>query len=225
MKKGHKRQIIALAIFLMGVAWFFLLYNAFTLPDTITLRLKNPTTTAYIELYKEKHKNVKIEQIWVPYNKISPYLKQAVVASEDDEFFDHPGFNFEAIKKAAIYDWKKKRFARGASTLTQQLARNLYLTPSKNPVRKMRELLIALKLERELSKQRILELYLNVVEWGPGIYGCEAASRHYFGKSAAGLGSADAAYLATILPNPKRLGRRSPEILTPRAETIMDRID
>lgn len=226
MKRRRRRQLIAVIIFTIGVIWFYGMYEAFTLPETITLRVKNPETTAYIERYKDLHKDAKIKQVWVPYNKISSYLKHAVLAAEDDEFFDHPGFNWEAIKKAAIYDWKKKRFARGASTITQQLARNLYLTPSKNPIRKVRELLIALKLERELSKQRILEIYLNVVEWGPGgIFGCEAAARHYFGKSASSLGMSEAAYLASILPNPKRYGRRAPENLTRRAETILNRLD
>lgn len=160
----------------------------------------------------------------MPYDKISPYLKEAVIAAEDDEFFEHRGFSWEAIKKAAVYDWKKKRFARGASTITQQLARNLYLTPSKNPIRKIREIMIALKLERELSKQRILELYLNVVEWGNGIYGCEAAARHYFNKSASNLSMSESAYLASILPSPRRLGKQTP-YLTPRAARIMNRIN
>lgn len=225
MKRRTKKQIVIVTIFLIGLSWFYGLYEMITLPDTISLKNNNPKTTAYIERYKEKHKNAKISQIWVSYNRISPSLKEAVIAAEDDEFFDHPGFNWTAIKKAAVYDWKKKRLARGASTITQQLARNLYLSPSKNPIRKFRELLIAMKLDRELSKQRILELYLNVVEWGPGIYGCEAAARHYFGKSAASLSASDSAYLASILPSPRRLGRRSPENLSPRAEQIKNRID
>ena len=225
MQKRRRRQMIGAIIFLTGLTWFYGLYAAFTLPDTISLRTKNPETTAFIELYEKNHPKVKIKQIFVPYTKISPYLKEAVLASEDDEFFDHPGFNWEAIKKAAVYDWKKKRFARGASTITMQLARNLYLSPSKNPIRKLRELLITMKLERELSKQRILELYLNVVEWGPGIYGCEAAARHYYGKSCASLTMPESAYLASILPSPRRLGRHSPDDLTPRAERILNRID
>ncbi len=223
MKKRGK-QILGVIIFLCGLAWFYAIYETFSLPDTIYLAEKNPTTTAYIERYKDKHPKVKIVQVWVPYNRISPYLKEAVVAAEDDEFFEHPGFSWDAIKRAAIYDWKKKKFARGASTITQQLARNLYLSPSKNPIRKLKELLIALKLERELSKQRILEIYLNIVEWGPGIYGCEAAARNYFNKSASALSPSDAAYLASILPSPRRLGRSSP-LLNQRAEKILHRID
>lgn len=213
-----------MTIFLCGLLWFYAVYEAISLPDTITLRAKNPATTAFIELYKRKHKDAKVKQVFIPYEKISPYLKEAVIAAEDDEFFDHPGFSWEAIKKAAIYDWKKKKFARGASTITMQLARNLYLSPSKNPVRKLRELMIALKLERELSKQRILELYLNVVEWGKGIYGCEAAARHYFSKSVSALSMSESAYLASILPSPRRYGKQPPS-LTPRAGKILNRID
>jgi len=224
MRKRRKKQIVMAVTVLMGLVWFYGLYEAFALPDTVILRTKNPTTTAFIERFKEKNPKVKIRRTWVPYNKISSYLKDAVIAAEDDEFFEHIGFNWEAIKRAARYDWKKKKLARGASTITQQLARNLYLTPSKNPFRKLKELFIALKLERELSKQRILELYLNVVEWGKGIYGCEAAAKNYFGRSCASLSASEAAYLASILPSPRKWGRRAPS-LTPRAEKIMRRID
>jgi len=225
MRKGRRRQIIITIIFLLGLGWFYAIYESITLPDTIVLKSENPTTTAYIERFKQKNPKIKIQWIWTPYNKISSNLKEAVLAAEDDEFFEHKGFNVDAIKKAAIYDWKKKKFARGASTITQQLARNLYLTPSKNPVRKLKELMISLKLERELSKQRILELYLNVVEWGKGIYGCEAAARYYFKKSAASLNVSEAAYLASILPSPRKLGKRNPYDLPPRAEKIRDIIE
>jgi monofunctional biosynthetic peptidoglycan transglycosylase len=143
-----------------------------------------------------------LEFEWVSLNRISPYLKQAVVIAEDDQFWVHRGFNWEAIKAAAKTNWRRKRLSFGASTITQQLARNLFLSPSKNPFRKLKELFIALKLERGLSKERILELYLNVIEWGDGIYGAEAAARHYFGTSAAHLGKHQAAFLAAILPRP-----------------------
>lgn len=206
--RNQKKRLFLAVLSLVGLVWFYGVYESLTLPPTLELRVKNPKTTSFIELYKDKHPDTKVQQIWVPYHKISPELKEAVVAHEDDEFFEHPGFNLGAIKKALIYDWKKKRFARGASTITQQLAKNLYLSPSKSIFRKLREILIAMKLERELSKQRILELYLNVVEWGPGIYGCEAAARYYFGVSAAELTPSQAQSLASILPNPKRLGRR-----------------
>lgn len=206
--RSAKKKFLLAVLSLVGLVWFYGVYESLTLPPTLELRVKNPKTTSFIELYKDKHPDTKVQQIWVPYHKISPELKEAVVAHEDDEFFEHPGFNLGAIKKALIYDWKKKRFARGASTITQQLAKNLYLSPSKSIFRKLREILIAMKLERELSKQRILELYLNVVEWGPGIYGCEAAAKHYFGVPAAALTPSQAQSLVSILPNPRRLGRR-----------------
>ncbi|MFA4874402.1 MAG: biosynthetic peptidoglycan transglycosylase, partial [bacterium] len=116
---------------------------------------------------------------------------------------EHPGYDINAMKRAYEYNLRKKRFARGASTITMQVARNLYLSPDKTILRKLRELIIALKLERELSKDRILEIYLNIVEWGNGIYGAEAAARHYFGKSARDLTAHEAAYLASILPRPR----------------------
>jgi monofunctional biosynthetic peptidoglycan transglycosylase len=224
MHRHKRRQIIVTILLFFGLCWLYVLYEALNLPDILPLRAGNPSTTSYMELYEKRHKAAKIKNIFIAYDKMSPYLKEAVIAAEDDQFFEHKGFSWEAIKKAAIYDWKKKKFARGASTITQQLARNLYLTPSKNPARKIKELLIALKLERELSKQRILELYLNVVEWGPGIFGCEAAANHYFSKRCSALSLPESAYLASILPSPLRLGKRAPS-LTPRATRILNRID
>ena len=149
-----------------------------------------------------------ISRKWVPLDKISKLLQQAVVIAEDDQFFTHHGVDIEAVRKAAEFNWKKKRFSRGASTLTMQLARNLYLSPIKSPWRKFHELLIALKMERELPKDRILEIYLNVAEWGNGIYGAEAAAQHYFRKSAAALGRHEAAFLAAILPRPRYYDKR-----------------
>lgn len=176
------------------------LYDTFALPYTLHLRYFNPSETSFMDYYDGK-KN--LEYKWVDLDHISPYLKQAVVLAEDDKFYKHDGYDVEAIKKAAKANWKKKRLARGASTITQQLARNLYLSKSKNPFRKLKEFLIALKLERELPKDRILELYLNVVEWGKGIYGAQAAAKHYFHHSAANLSKYESAFLAAILPNPK----------------------
>ena len=147
--------------------------------------------------------NPQIMHEWRPLSKISPYLQRAVVGAEDDLFYEHPGYDINAMKRAYEYNLRKKRFARGASTITMQVARNLYLSPDKTILRKLRELIIALKLERELSKDRILEIYLNIVEWGNGIYGAEAAARHYFGKSARDLTAHEAAYLASILPRPR----------------------
>jgi monofunctional biosynthetic peptidoglycan transglycosylase len=129
--------------------------------------------------------------------------------SEDASFYDHKGVDLYELKESLKKDWQKRKFARGASTITMQLAKNLYLSPSKDPVRKLREVALAWQLEHALSKKRIFEIYLNVVEWGDGIYGAEAASRHYFSKPASGLTVEEAAGLAALLPNPRNPGTRA----------------
>jgi monofunctional biosynthetic peptidoglycan transglycosylase len=146
----------------------------------------------------------------VPYARISSNLKRAVIVTEDSAFWQHSGLDYQQIRESMEVNLERMEFARGASTITQQLAKNLYLSPSKNPVRKVRELLIARRLETELSKQRILEIYLNVIEWGDGIYGAEAASRTYFGKGAASLGADEAALLAAAIANPRVLNPGHP---------------
>lgn len=150
-------------------------------------------------------KKYRIQQAWVPLSRISPYIKKAVLIAEDDKFWSHEGFDYEAIQKAIEKDIKLKKFKLGGSTISQQLAKNLFLSPSKNPVRKIREAVITYRMERALSKKRILELYLNVAEWGDrGIFGIEAASMHYYGKHSSELGPEEAARLAAILPNPRK---------------------
>lgn len=203
MKMSNRKIGILL---LVGILWAALLYDTFNIPDVSELAHVNPPTTAFMNEHL-LHSTGPFSHEWVPLRQISPTLPRAVIAAEDDTFFEHEGYNWAAIVKAAKYDWKKKKLARGASTLTQQLARNLYLSKSKNPFRKIKELLITLKLERELTKDRILEIYLNVVEWGPGVYGAEAASQYYFHHSANKLSASEAAFLASILPNPKKLGK------------------
>jgi monofunctional biosynthetic peptidoglycan transglycosylase len=142
--------------------------------------------------------------VWRSLDQISPHLVHAVVLSEDDRFYDHRGFDFEQIRIAIETNWKKKRYAYGGSTITQQLARTLYLTPRKNLLRKAKEAVITFWLERSMSKRRILEVYLNVIEWGPGIYGAEAASQFYFQIAAADINPDEAAALASVLPSPRR---------------------
>lgn len=178
-------------------------------PDISRLEKENPKKTAMME-YREaewaaKKKRLKVRQAWVPYSRISPYMVKAVIIAEDDKFWSHEGFDFEAISKALEKDLKARKFRAGGSTISQQLAKNLFLKPTKSPVRKVREAIITWRLERTLTKRRILELYLNVAEWGEGIFGIEAASRHHFGKPASELTSMEAARLAAVLPNPRRL--------------------
>jgi monofunctional biosynthetic peptidoglycan transglycosylase len=203
--------MIRAAFYIMGTLFLgLLLYLAsfFFFPSVAPLTKENPRKTAFME-YREKEwrragKHLALRQHWVPLGLISPYLVKAVIIAEDDKFWSHEGFDFEAIQKAVEKDLKAKKFKWGASTISQQLAKNLYLTPSKNPIRKLKEAILTWRLERTLSKKRIIELYLNVVEWGEGIFGAEAAARRYYGKPAAALGADEAARLAVVLPNPLR---------------------
>ena len=153
---------------------------------------------------REKGKPFKIYQVWVPLGRISPTLVKAVLIAEDDKFWSHEGFDYEAMQKALEKDVKAGKYKLGGSTISQQLARNLFLTPEKSLLRKAREALITWRMERVLSKKRILELYLNVAEWGEGIYGIEAASRLYYRKPASALTPEESARLAAVLPNPRK---------------------
>jgi monofunctional biosynthetic peptidoglycan transglycosylase len=148
--------------------------------------------------------------VWIPYRRISPNLKRAVLVAEDAGFWGHEGIDLVEIRKSLETDWEKGTFLRGASTITQQLAKNLYLSPTRNPFRKLRELFITRRLEHELSKTRIFELYLNEIEWGDGIYGAEAAARTYFGESAAAVGPDQAALMAGAIVNPRELNVSRP---------------
>ncbi|OGP67127.1 MAG: monofunctional biosynthetic peptidoglycan transglycosylase [Deltaproteobacteria bacterium RBG_13_47_9] len=192
------------------LAVVFLLLSLYLLliPDVWKLKKEYPKKTPLMEYreqeFKEKGKKLTIYQIRVPLSKISPYLLKAVLIAEDDKFWSHEGFDYEAIQKAIEKDIKAKRFRYGGSTITQQLAKNLYLSPVKNISRKIREAIITWRMEKILSKRRILELYLNVVEWGEGIFGVEAASRYYFGKPSSELSPGESARLAAILPNPRK---------------------
>ena len=145
------------------------------------------------------------EKAWVPLARISRHLIHAVITAEDARFFGHEGVDWEAIRESAERNLERGRFSRGGSTITQQLAKNLYFTTDKSLIRKLRELIVTWWLEADLRKTRILELYLNLIEWGDGVYGCEAAARRYYGRSAANLDEATAAGLAAMIPNPRRL--------------------
>jgi len=205
MVKGKRFKwsaFVLLLIVLLPLLYFL------SLPDLSKLKKENPKKTALMEYrekeWKEEGKKVRMNQIWVPLSNISPYLLKAVLIGEDDKFWIHEGFDYEAIQKAIEKDIKAGKFKFGGSTISQQLARNLYLSLAKNPLRKMREAIITWRMERVLSKRRILELYLNVVEWGDGIFGVEAASKYYYGKPSSELTPQEAARLAAVLPNPRR---------------------
>jgi monofunctional biosynthetic peptidoglycan transglycosylase len=177
-----------------------------SIPDTSRLAGENPTSTAFIDLRREQAraggKDFDLRWEWRPLGKISRYLRAAVVYAEDARFYTHDGVDWEAIEDAWDRNLEAGELKIGGSTITQQLAKNLYLSPSRNPIRKLREMLIAFSLEDHLTKQRILELYLNVAEWGDGVFGAEAAARKWFGHSAQTLSPAEAARLAIALPNP-----------------------
>lgn len=205
MAKKKQFKWFALILFIVGL--LSLLYF-FWMPDLSKLKKGNPKKTAFMEYRekeaREKGKKYRVHQIWIPFSKISPYLVKAVLIAEDDKFWKHEGFDFEAIQKAIEKDIQAKKFKFGGSTVTQQLAKNLYFSPEKSFFRKIGEALITWRMEKILSKRRILELYLNVVEWGDGIFGIEAGSRHYFGKPSSELTPEEAARLASVLPNPKK---------------------
>jgi monofunctional glycosyltransferase len=191
-----------------------LVYEIATFPNVAALSLENPKTTAWMELRdteaRQKGRRSRRFQIWTPLAQISPNLKNAVLIAEDAAFFQHEGLDYDEIREAIKINYEKLEFARGASTITQQLAKNLYLTPSKNPVRKLNELFLTFSLERHLSKKRIFEIYLNVIEWGDGVYGAEAASRTYFGKSCNAVSEEEAAALAAVIINPRRYSPTDP---------------
>lgn len=191
--------IMAIGVPLAGLAFYWIE----TLPDVSALARTNPTTTALIQTWKQRHsRRIQPEWIWKPLSKISPHLQRAVIVAEDASFFQHEGFDWEGIKDAAVRDLEAGTLKKGGSTITQQLAKNLYLSTEKTILRKAKEALITRELEHHLTKKRILELYLNVAEWGRGVYGAEAATRHHFGKSASDLTPEEAALLAAILPAP-----------------------
>jgi len=187
-------------------AFLALLIHAVVLIRIFSYKHSNPTVTSLMAQRASEAAAIgqpaKREQSWVSYDRISPWLVRSVLAGEDSRFFDHSGFDWDEIQKAIEKDWEDKGFTRGASTISQQLAKNLFLSTSKNPLRKLHEALITWELERVLGKRRILELYLNVIEWGDGIFGAEAAARHYFDVSVSALGPDQAAFLSAIIPSP-----------------------
>lgn len=200
--RANKIIIVITFVMLAGIGFCFLY------PDISKLKKENPVKTSFMkereEEWRERGKTIIIKQRWIPLHSISRYLVKAVLIAEDDKFYQHEGFDFEAIQKAIEKDIKQKKIKFGGSTISQQLAKNLYLSSSKNLLRKLVEAFLTWRIETTLSKKRILELYLNVAEWGEGIFGIETASLHYYGKRAADLTPDEAARLASVLPNPRK---------------------
>jgi len=204
-----RRGVEALAI--AGALGLLLLWCS--VPDVGRLATENPSTTAFIELRRDEAraagKPFELRWTWKPRALISKYLRLAVIYAEDANFYRHEGVDWDAIEQAAARDWDRGELSVGGSTITQQLAKNLFLSPRRSLLRKLREMWIAYALEDHLDKNRILELYLNVVEWGDGVFGAEAAARRWYHRAAAALTPAQAARLAVALPNPRL---RSPAV-------------
>lgn len=196
------KRVLA-ALLLIGLLW-----QGWYLGWVVLWKFTNPRMTHFMEIrlgeLREKKPKAELKHQWVPYERISVHLKRAVVAAEDDKFVDHEGFDWENIQRALKENQRKGKVVAGGSTISQQLAKNLFLSSSKTPWRKAQEAAITLMLEALWDKRRILEVYLNVVEWGEGVFGAEAAARRYYGVSAAQLSAEQAARLAVMLPAPRR---------------------
>lgn len=207
----------------------FVAFQLITFPRVGKLKTENPESTAFMERrqkeLRREGKSDELSQTWVSYERISPHLRSAVIVSEDSRFYDHEGVDTAELEKILREAWETKELGRGGSTITQQLAKNLYLSPSRTPWRKLEEIAIAWRMEKVLGKKRILELYLNLVEFGETVYGAEAAARHFFGKSAASLTPAEAALLAGSLPNPRKMNPGNPgPYLSSRRDIILSRM-
>jgi monofunctional biosynthetic peptidoglycan transglycosylase len=226
--RTYRRVMRAVAV-AAAAAFALVAYVYLTLPDVRVLATRNPTTTAFMQLRAEEAeregRTLRHVHRWVPYSRISKDLQRAVLVAEDSRFWEHEGIDLEEIRKSIEINVERGAPIRGASTITQQLAKNLYLSPSRDPMRKLRELIIARRMEAALPKARILEIYLNVIEWGDGIWGADAAARTYFGVSASALSREQAALLAGAIINPRTLnpGRPTPRLLA-RQRLILGRM-
>src|SRR4051812_27826574 len=203
--------------------------QAWFLAHVLYLSAFNPSSTAFmdrrLEALRQANPNAVLRYEWVPYERISANLKRAVIAAEDARFLDHEGFDWEAIQKAMAKNEKSGRVVSGASTISQQLAKNLFLSGERSYLRKAQEAIITWMLEHVMSKRRILELYLNIAEWGDGVFGAEAAARYHFGRPASALGVEQSAFLAVILPSPRRYDRvRLTPYVAGRVDTILARM-
>ena len=221
------RRLLLVAI-LSVIGW--LGWEVARWPDVAALARQPPATTAFIERWREQQRAAgrsdRVERAWVAYAAIASSMKVAVLVAEDINFFSHRGFDIGEIRDALGKALDERELPRGASTISQQLAKNLWLSPARDPLRKVKEAVLTWQLERTLGKRRILELYLNVVEFGPGVWGVEGASRRYFGRPAAELTDDEAALLAASLPNPGAWHPGSPSAAYRRhAETVRRRMD
>jgi len=214
---------------LAAVGLLLLLWQGWYLGWVVWWRYVDPGQTSFmaqrLNELREKNPKAQLRHVWTPYQRISVQLKRAVVAAEDDKFIDHEGFDWEGIQKAIEKNQRKGRIVAGGSTISQQLAKNLFLSSAKTPWRKAQEAIITVWLELLWDKRRILEVYLNVVEWGEGVFGAEAASRHYFGVGAGQLNAPQAARLAVMLPAPRKFEKNpNSAYLDRRTQLILGRM-
>lgn len=216
-----KRLILILFLLLLA-------YQVWVFGWVLWWKWNPPHETQFMEIrldeLQEKNPQATLQYQWVPYEKISANLKRAVVAAEDDKFVEHSGFDWEGIEYALKKNQRKGKKVAGGSTITQQLAKNLFLSPSRSYVRKIQEAVITVMIESLWSKHRILEVYLNVVEWGNGVFGAEAGARRHFGQSAAYLTEAQAARMAVMLPSPRRFEKRFPAYVSEHTQSVQERM-
>jgi len=222
---SRSRRVQRVLTALAAVGFWLICYVYLTLPDVRPLATSNPTTTAFMELRQREAvaggRTVRRVHRWVPYSRFSQNLKRAVLVAEDGAFWEHEGVDVEQVRQAIKDSLARGAAPRGASTVTQQLAKNLYLSPSYDPLRKLRELIIARRLEVALSKARIFEIYLNVIEWGDEVWGAEAAAQTYFGVPAASLTRSQAALMAGAIINPRLLNPARPQRRLVRRQRII----
>jgi monofunctional biosynthetic peptidoglycan transglycosylase len=228
VKRGRSsrgRQVLRGLAIVAALGFALVAYVYLTLPDVRVLATVNPSSTAFMRLRADEaaDEGRKLRHVhrWMPYSRISRNLVRAVLVAEDSAFFEHEGIDLEQIKESIQINMETGAAIRGASTITQQLAKNLYLSPSRDPMRKLRELIIARRLEAALPKARILELYLNLIEWGDGVWGADAAARTYFGVSAASLSREQSALLAGAIINPRVLSPARPNQRLQRRQRII----
>ena len=224
-----KRAIVWIKRGLLALLLLAVIYQLWLLGWVLLWKWVNPGSTRFMEIRMEelqaKKPEARLQKQWLPYARISPHLKRAIVAAEDGKFMEHGGFDWEGIQNAIEKNRKKGRFVAGGSTITQQLAKNLFLTPTRSLFRKAEEAVITVMIETLWDKERILEVYLNVIEWGHGVFGAEAAARHYYGSSASQLGPAQAARLAAMVPSPRFYDRnRNAPSLGRKTATILARM-
>ena len=224
------RTFFRFAVALVGlVVVVVLAYQGYVLARIWWWTDHNPQSTAFmqarLEVMHEKSLNAQLKHQWIAYEKMSVHLKRAILVSEDDKFVDHEGFDWESIQKAREKNQQKGKVVAGGSTISQQLAKNLFLSGERSMLRKAEEAVITLMLEWVMDKERILEIYLNVIEWGDGVFGAEAAAKHYFGVSAAQLSAEQAAKLAAMVPRPRFYDRnRNAPWLLKKTQIILERM-